>query len=237
MFQNRRVLLLATIAHTPHASQPIRGSQRQILPKLCRRSPLSTPARALVIMLMSLVQCLGPAAPAVAEQPARAETRKAAPSAPAAVTRVALQDLPIPVQEMRDAIQIAIHSGKIEDLRTAIDWNELPPEFGFSPDLDPIEQFRKLSGDGTGREFLAILANLLAEPPSQLPIGPDHENSGVYVWPYLSELPPQSLTPAQQVDLYRLMPAAEAAAVMKRDKWTWYRLAIGSDGTWHIFSK
>ncbi|KUO58813.1 MAG: hypothetical protein APF80_14760 [Alphaproteobacteria bacterium BRH_c36] len=185
---------------------------------------------------MSLVQCLGPAAQTGAEQPARNETSKAAVSTKAAVTRVALQDLPIPVQEMRDAILIAIHSGRIEDLRTAIEWNELPPEFGFSRDLDPIEQFRKLSHDGTGREFLAILANLLTEPPAQLPIGPDHENNGVYVWPYLSELPPQSLTPAEQVDLYRLMPAAEATAVMKRDKWTWYRLAIGSDGTWHIFS-
>lgn len=203
---------------------------------LCR-FPFSNPARALVIMLMSLVQSLPPVANAVAGQPAAKEAATPPAVSQAAITRVALQDLPIPVQEMRDAILIATQSGNIDDLRTAIDWNELPPEFGFAHDLDPIAQFRKLSSDGTGREFLAILANLLSEPPAQLPIGPDHENNGVFVWPYLSELPPQKLTPAQQVDLYRLLPADEAAAVMKRDKWTWYRLAIGSDGTWHVFSK
>lgn len=156
---------------------------------------------------------------------------------PPAVRRLALEDLPIPVQEMRDAILIAVASGDIEELRIALEWNELPPELGMPKDTDPIEQFRKISKDGEGREILAILGDLLAEAPAQLPIGPDPENSSVFVWPYLSELPPKSLTPSQLVDLYRLMPVPEAAKLIERDKWTWYRLAIAADGTWHIFSK
>lgn len=214
------------------------GFQRAILPLVSQRLP----AGALVVILMSLVQFLGPAdfilhpAAAIADT-SRDKAKANAAHLKSAITRVALDDLPIPVQEMRDAILIATTSGDIEDLRTAIEWNELPPEFGFDGGLDPIEQFRKLSKDGSGREFLAILANLLSQAPAQLPIGPDHENNGVLVWPYISELDPQKLSPAQQVELYRLMPVAEAQEVMKHPKWTWYRLAIAADGTWHIFSK
>lgn len=186
---------------------------------------------------MFIVQCLGNAPQAAAADEPANDNAQATAAHTSMPDRVPLADLPIPVQEMRDAILIATTSGKIEDLLTAIDWNELPPEFGFQPGQDPIEQFRKLSKDGEGREFLAILANLLSSAPTKLPIGPDHENNDVFVWPYLSELSPGKLTPGQQVELYRLMPVAEAKDVMKRDKWTWYRLAIGADGTWHIFSR
>ncbi|MBU2582190.1 MAG: hypothetical protein KJ622_10770 [Alphaproteobacteria bacterium] len=191
------------------------------------------------MMLLLLVQCALFAPHTAAAQPAEKSAKQAAIGRKTQniPPRVAIADLPIPVQEMRDAILLATTSGRIEDLRTAIDWNELPPEFGFDAGLDPIEQFRKLSKDGEGREFLAILANLLAEAPALLPVGPDHENNRVFVWPYLSEIPPPELTAAHKVDLLRLMPVAEAEAVMTSDKWTWYRLAIAADGTWHIFSK
>lgn len=216
------------------AVEPSCALQRIVLPRSSRRAPLALPARPLVIMLMSLVQFLA-VLPVGILTSAHAVEPKAQiqPKLP----RIAIDDLPIPVQEMRDAILIATRSGDIEDLRTAIEWNELPPEFGFDGGIEPIEQFRKMSKDGSGREILAILANLLAEAPTQLPIGPDHENNGVFVWPYLSEVPPKQLTPAQQVDLLRLMPMDEAKAVMSQEKWTWYRLAIAADGTWHIFSK
>lgn len=219
-------------------AEPRPAAQRAFLP-LCvqSRSP-SALARALVVMLIGLVHCLGPIQVAAAADRAETPERSTAASTKRHnLKRIPHEDLPIPVQEMRDAILIAVASGDIEELRTAIEWNELPPEFGAPGNTDPIEYFRKVSKDGAGREILAILGDILSQPPAQLPIGPDHENNSVFVWPYLSELPPGSLTPPQQVDLYRLMPFAEAAELIKRGKWTWYRLAIAADGTWHIFSK
>ena len=31
------------------------------------------------------------------------------------------------------------------------------------------------------------------------------------------------------------MPVADARAIIKSKKWTWWRIAIGADGTWHTF--
>ncbi len=236
------MILLVSKAARCIAAQPRCGFQRVVLPLVSRPLRRPAPTRAVVVMLVSLVHSIGLVGLGLlpsnaAADPSSNKAKTVATHVQSSVARIAIADLPIPVQEMRDAIHIATASGNIEDLRTAIEWNELPPEFGFDSGIDPIDQFRKLSGDGSGREFLAILANLLAEPPAQLPIGPDHENNGVLVWPYMSELNPQKLTPAQQVDLYRLMSATEAQGVMKHEKWTWYRLAIAADGTWHIFSK
>jgi hypothetical protein len=55
--------------------------------------------------------------------------------------------LPIPVSEMRDAILAAVHSGQIEDLKAAIDWNELKPDFGEAHGSDPVLHLKQLSND------------------------------------------------------------------------------------------
>jgi hypothetical protein len=138
---------------------------------------------------------------------------------------------------MRDAILAAVHSGAIEDLRHAVEWNELRPDFGEKAGTDGIAHLKSLSGDGEGREILAALGEILALPPAKLSIGPDVENSAVYVWPYLAEMPLAALTPAQEVDLYRLMTPAAAKTMREKKKWTWWRLAIGADGTWLTFKK
>ncbi|MGD9785910.1 MAG: hypothetical protein AB7U49_14610 [Hyphomicrobiaceae bacterium] len=136
---------------------------------------------------------------------------------------------------MVDAIQTAVSSGNIDDLRTPFEWNELPPSVADEKVSDPIAHWRKQSRDGEGREILAILADLLSLGATRLPIGRDPENSGVYVWPYMAELPLDKLTPQQIVELYRIVPAEKAAEMQKQGTWTWYRLVIGADGTWHSF--
>ncbi|MDX2288976.1 MAG: hypothetical protein NW217_09170 [Hyphomicrobiaceae bacterium] len=151
--------------------------------------------------------------------------------------KIALAQLPAAVLDMRDHILAAVESGRIDDLRTAIEWNELRPEFGIGRDTDPLAHWRALSRDGEGLEILAVLADILAESPALLPIGQDHENNAIYVWPYLAEVPITQMTGAQKVELFRLMPAEAAAATLARGRWTWYRLAIGADGTWHAFSR
>lgn len=144
--------------------------------------------------------------------------------------------LPQSVIDMREMILAAVHAGDVAELRGAIEWNEIKPDFGAGND-DPIAYWKRISADGEGREVLAILANLLALPPARLAIGRDPENALVYVWPYLAELPLDGLKAAEEVDLYRVMPREAAKSAKASKKWSWWRLAIGADGTWHTFRK
>lgn len=151
--------------------------------------------------------------------------------------RTDLAKLPRPVTEMIDAINVAVNSGDIEDLRIAIDWNELPPAFSPEPIDEPIGFLKKESADKAGHQMLAILGNLLSVGPARQNLGRDPENSGVYVWPYLAERPLDKLTPEEQVDLYRLVPVDVIDAMRAARRWTWYRVVIGADGTWHAFMR
>lgn len=170
---------------------------------------------------LSLVHCLAPVDGLAAEKAAKA---------PPPVTAFT-GELPTNARETRDALAAAAKSGDIEELRQ---WGDIPPDLGAAQS-DPIAYWRKISRDGSGREVLAVLANVLALPPARLPIGSDPENNIVFVWPYLAELPLDKLTPAQEVDLYRLMPPDAAKAMREKRKWTWWRLAIGADGSWRAF--
>lgn len=145
--------------------------------------------------------------------------------------------LPAPVEEMRQALLAAAHSGQIEDLRVPLEWNEMKPDVAAVAVDDPIAYWKQTSGDGEGREILAALAEILEMRPAELPLGPDIENNIIYVWPYLAEAKLDALTPAEEVDLLRLV-GPERAKVMRAAKtWTWWRLTIGADGTWHAFKK
>ena len=145
--------------------------------------------------------------------------------------------LPAPVAEMREAILAAVRSGKIEELRHAYELNELKPELGPEPVSDPVAHWKKISGDGEGLEVLAALAEILDAGYVAMPLGRDIENNRIYVWPYFAEVPLQKLTPAQQVELLRLVPPAAAKEMLQTGKYTYWRLAIGADGTWHHFRK
>jgi hypothetical protein len=70
-----------------------------------------------------------------------------------------------------------------------------------------------------------------------LPLGRDIENNRLYIWPYFSEIPLAGLTPAQEVELLRLVPVAAAKAMRDKGRYTHWRLAIGADGAWHTFRK
>lgn len=170
-----------------------------------------------------------------AETPKSGKTEAGAKARPA--ERAFARPLPPNVIDVREQILAAVHAGDIGELKGAIEWNEIKPDFGESAGDDPIAHWKKVSGDGEGREILAILANLLALPPARLALGKDPENTYVYVWPYLAELPPDQLTPAEQVDLLRLVSPEAAKTMRTKKKWMWWRVAIGADGTWHTFRK
>lgn len=191
----------------------------------------------LVLTLLPVVHWLG-VARADDATPATKETATAtSPARPPEKPVAEPKPLPPAVSEMRQTILEAVRTGRIEDLKIAIEWNELPPDFGAPQGEKPIEFLKKQSGDGEGREILAIIGKLLDLPPAQAPVGADVENNAIYVWPYLASLPLDKLDPADEVNLYRLMSPAEAKAMREKKKWTWWTIAIGADGTWHAFRK
>jgi len=158
---------------------------------------------------------------------------------PSGATKPGGKVIPLPknVADMRHALLAATQSAKIEDLRTPYEWNELPPAISDEKIDDPIAYWKKISRDGQGFEVLVIIDKLLKLQPAKINVGSDVENSALYVWPYLAELDLSKLTPKQQFELRTLVPPKEARKIMETKKWTWWRLAIGADGTWHSFMK
>lgn len=160
-------------------------------------------------------------------------TAKAVPE-----VRRSLDSLPVPVLEMREAILAAVKSGRIEEIRVPIEMNEIKPNFGDGPVPDPVAHLKATSADGEGREVLAALAALLDAPYAVVPLGRDLENNRIYVWPHFAETGVDKLDAEQQAELKRLVPEPVAADMLaKGGRYTWWRVAIAADGTWHVFSK
>ena len=57
----------------------------------------------------------------------------------------------------------------------------------------------------------------------------------IYVWPYFAETDLAKLTPAQEVELYRIVPPATCAADEESGKYTYYRLGVSPTGVWQYF--
>ena len=201
-----------------------------------------SPVRPALLLMAAagLVHCLAAITPASSQTakgkpPAPSVKTEPAPPARAAIGRN--ETLPAPVAEMREAILTAARSGRIDELRTPVELNELKPEIASVIAPDPIAYWRQTSADGEGREVMAAVLNILEQAPAVLPLGKDIENNRVFVWPYLAELGLDKLTPAEAVDLYRLLPAADAKAMIAKGRYAGWRLAIGADGVWHSFRR
>jgi len=154
------------------------------------------------------------------------------------VVRYDTERLPGPVQDMREAILGAVRSGRIDELRHAWELNELKPDLGIAPAPgDPIAHWKRISGDGEGREILAALGESLEAGYVVLPLGRDLENNKIYVWPYLAEVALDKLNPAQEVEALRLVAPTALKEMRSTGKYTHWRIAIGADGTWHSFRR
>lgn len=140
--------------------------------------------------------------------------------------------LPPRVAEMRRAIMAAAQSGRIEELRPVMEMNEMPPAVTHNEVEDPIESLLSASGDEEGYEILAILLNILEAGFVHVDAGTPQE---MYVWPYFARTPLESLTPAQWVELYKILTAQDVAEMAPYGAYIFYRIGIGPDGTWHYF--
>ncbi len=160
----------------------------------------------------------------------------AKPVPPPAV-RYSTHGLPQPVIDMREAILAAVRAGRIEEVKAAIELNEMKPTFGDGPVPDPIGWLKQMSADGEGREVLAHIANILEAGFIALPLGRDPENTAVFIWPHFAETGVRDLTPEREVELLRLVPAAAAKAMRDKGVYDHWRIGIGADGVWHFLRR
>jgi len=187
---------------------------------------------ALVVAMAGLVHAVASDFEAATARDLKGKRSEAAASA-----RKPADTLPPGVVEMREQILAAVSTGDIEELRLALDWNELPPEIGAPPGSDPIAHWRSISVDGQGRDILAVLGDLLSGPPAVILGGRDIENSRLYVWPALAEKSLAKLTAEEAELLARLVPVDEAKAMKDAGRYSGWRLVLGADGTWHTFKR
>ena len=141
--------------------------------------------------------------------------------------------LPPDIRSTLEDIVVTAQSGDIEEMRAVLEQNELKPMLSSEPVGDPIEFWKKSSADGEGREILAAMLNVFSSGYAKQGEG----KNATYVWPYFAEMDLSKLTPSEEVELYRVVPAAEATAMKKAGKYSYYRAGIGSDGVWHYFMK
>jgi len=139
--------------------------------------------------------------------------------------------LPDPVKRMLEQIAVAAESGEIENMRPVLESNELKPMVAPGYVEDPIALWKKDSADGTGRDVLAAMLDVVSSGFVRVGQGQDE----MYVWPYFAETDLAKLTPAQEVELYRIVPASLAVPMKKSGKYSFYRLGISPNGVWHYF--
>ncbi|MGU9982074.1 hypothetical protein ACJ4V0_18740 [Phreatobacter sp. HK31-P] len=208
----------------PTAATPLRTAIRDVTPLA-----VETPAPSTTRTIQTSQAQPPPAPPPATERPVPA--RRATP--PVSVELLPdNEELRERVGSMRERLILAARSGDIARLGIAFQVNETMPVFTRGGERDPVAFWKKASGDGEGREILAILLNILELPAALINKGTPQE---MYVWPYLAHVPLNDLSPRQSVDLYRLMTAQDVRDMRTLGSWVFWRLGIGPDGTVHFF--
>jgi hypothetical protein len=173
-----------------------------------------------------------PAAPA----PGSEAPKQAAPESPAPRGPEVIYDfnrLPDPIRETLQSIVVAAQTGNIDEMLPVLEENELPPMLSSTAVGDPIAFWKKASADGKGQDILAAMLNVFSS--GFLRKGEGKE--AMYIWPYFAEMDLTKLSPAQDVDFYRIVPPPLGIEMKKSGKYTYYRAGIAADGVWHYFLK
>jgi hypothetical protein len=177
----------------------------------------------------------GPTPAAESAAPAAVPAKPTAPAAPqGGATHQVLYDLealPDPIKSTLQGIVEAAQSGNIDEMLPVLQENELPPMLAATAVSDPIAFWKKASADGEGRDILAAMLNVFSSGFVRTGEGKD----AIYVWPYFAGIDLSKLTPAEEVDLFRIVPPAQVLEMKKTGKYTYYRAGIGGDGVWHYF--
>lgn len=140
--------------------------------------------------------------------------------------------LPAPVAQLRQKILDAAATGDPEKLRPVIQESG-NPQFGPDGGGDPIGYLKLQSGDGEGREMLAILSEVLEAGYVHVDVGTPDE---MYVWPYFARYPIDKLTPPQLVQLFKLVYAGDYEDMLPDGVYTYFRVGVAPDGKWKYFT-
>jgi hypothetical protein len=176
-----------------------------------------------------------PAQPSPQAEKFKADAHVVAPvrqfvAGPAVITD--LSSLPAAVARTRERILTAARSGDLQKLVAVMQASQPMPVFSFSEDKDPAAFWKTTYPDSDGVEALSILLTILDTGFVHVDQGTPQE---IYLWPYFARLPLKSLTPEQKVELFRIVTGADYKDMIDFGAYSFYRLGIAPDGTWHFF--
>ena len=145
-----------------------------------------------------------------------------------------LNALPAKTRETLERIKAAAQTGDVEELRSATEWNELPPEIDGDEKDDPVMHWKNISADGSALDVMAEMLNIFdrAYAVRTYPGG-----GKSYIWPYLAEKSIKELSPSEEVDLYRLAIPDNIKTMKLSGTYSGHVAIIGEDGTWHSYMK
>jgi len=154
--------------------------------------------------------------------------RAAGPETAADLSRL----LPAPVLRTRQRILTAARTGDLQALLEVMRASGNMPVFSHTQKQDPAAYWKENYPDSEGVEILSILISLLETEPVHVDAGSPQE---MYVWPYFARLPLKSLTPAQKVELFRVVTGSDYRGMLERGRYVFYQVGIGADGMWRYF--
>jgi hypothetical protein len=166
------------------------------------------------------------------ERPAAASETPAARHTAGPEGATDLAQLPPAVLRMRDRILAAARTGDLQTVLALMRAGGSMPIFSHTQKQDPAAYWKESYPDSDGLEILSILVSILETPPVRIEAGTPQE---AYVWPYFARLPVKSLTPAQKVDLFRVVTGADYKEMLERGRYVFYQVGIGPDGSWRYF--
>jgi hypothetical protein len=154
----------------------------------------------------------------------------AANGVPEIITDIAR--LPPAVARARERILAAARSGDPKRVVAIMQEGGTMPVFSFSDDSDPIAFWKANYPDSDGLEALSILVNVLEAGFVHADVGSSQE---IYLWPYFARVPLNALTPAQRVELFRIVTGADYKDMVEFGVYSFYRIGIAPDGSWQFF--
>jgi hypothetical protein len=182
------------------------------------------------LLLLALVMSAGALAQIAGQDKPAGHVLPVAPTAAVPEISTDLSRLPAPVARARERILAAARSGDLQQLAALV--NEAMPVFSFTDEKDPIAFWKANYPDSDGVEVLSTLTTILE-------LGFVHVDQGtpqeMYVWPYFVRMSLTALTPAQKVELFRIVTGADYKDMLAFGVYSFYRVGIGPDGAWRFF--
>lgn len=140
--------------------------------------------------------------------------------------------LPPPVSAMRDRLLEAARTGELAEVQRLVTENRVVVKLDEQPVDSVVLLWRSQYPDTAGLEALSILISTLEAGFVRVDAGTPNE---MYVWPYFAQVPLQALGNRELVELLRIVTAYDHQLMLDAGAWTFFRLGIAPDGTWHYF--